>query len=80
MSTTPNPQQVKFNQQYITSADIRDILMVSRTAIHHRRKAGKLPNPIELNGGTITLWERADVLPHLQQWSNDMYGRVVEGI
>lgn len=80
MSNAQTTQQVHFNQTYITSADIREILMVSRTAIHHRRKAGKLPNPIELNGGTMTLWERADILPHLRQWSNDMYGRVVEGI
>jgi hypothetical protein len=54
--------------------------MVSRTALHHRRKLGKLPGGIELNNNTVTLWERAQIRPYLEQWSVDMYGRVVEGV
>lgn len=80
MTGTDTTKQQQFDKSYISSSEIRNLLMVSRTAIHHRRKSGKLPNPIEIVGGTVTLWERADVTPHLREWSNDMYGRVVEGI
>lgn len=71
---------IDFHAKYITSTDVRNQLMVSRTALHHRRKLGKLPGGIELNNNTVTLWERAQIRPYLEQWSVDMYGRVVEGV
>lgn len=69
----------EFHEKYITSSEVRRVLYVSRTALHNRRRTGKLPEGISLDN-SVTLWIRSDVKPYLEQWSRDMYGRVVEGI
>lgn len=78
MSNIDN-QSTEFRTKYITSSEVRNILMVSRTALHHRRRSGKIPDGIRLDN-TVTLWERDQLKPYLEQWSTELYGRVVGGI
>lgn len=77
--STIEQQREEFKEKYITSSEVREKLYVSRTALHHRRRAGKLPEGISIDN-SVTLWLRSEVRPYLEQWSVDMYGRVIEGL
>ena len=78
MSNTEQ-QAKEFHEKYVTSSEVRRVLYVSRTALHNRRKSGKMPEGISIDN-SVTLWLRSEVKPYLEQWSRDMYGRVVEGV
>lgn len=77
--TTLEQQRIEFQEKYITSSEVRAKLLVSRTALHNRRRTGKMPDGISIDN-SVTLWLRSEIKPYLEQWSIDMYGRVVEGI
>lgn len=67
MTSNVNPAQREFNERYITSVEITHKLRVSRTAILLARRAGRLPDPIDLHG-RIFLWERDKVQPYIDAW------------
>jgi predicted DNA-binding transcriptional regulator AlpA len=66
MTATNNAQQA-FDERYITSTEVMEMLGVTRTAIHMARITGKLPAPINVKD-RIFIWERASVMPYLTAW------------
>jgi predicted DNA-binding transcriptional regulator AlpA len=65
--TETSEAQRKFNETYISTSEMIEMLGVSRTAIHTARTTGKLPNPICIHG-QIFVWERAKVSAYLDAW------------
>lgn len=64
---TQNAQD-RFDTFYITSAEIMQRLNVTRSAILYARKTGKLPGAIEVQPGTLYIWERQTVEPYISAW------------
>ena len=75
METSQFLAQDRFSRTYITSSEIVRRLGVTRPALHFRKKAGKLPNAITVEGGQLSLWEREQIEPHLQQWEEEIRKR-----
>lgn len=67
MTSNTNDAQREFDERYITSSEIMEMLDVSRTTIHSARTTGKLPDPIYIRD-QIYIWERATVMPYLDAW------------
>lgn len=67
--------QRRFDQLYISSTDICQRLGVSRVQLFSRKKRGDLPGAVVVNGAQITLWERAKIEPHLQEWETEIEKR-----
>lgn len=72
---TTSVAQQKFDEAYITSTEICQTLKVSRPAIHFRRKSGRLPDPINVFGQQLLIWEREQIQPYLKQWNNELTDR-----
>ncbi len=72
------PQQ-DFDDKYVTSMEICIDLDVSRSSVLNRRRAGGLPDAIEVrtrDGGLhLLLWCREDIAPHLETWRTQMRKR-----
>lgn len=67
--------QEEFDKQYVTSAEICVDLSVSRVSVFNRRRAGHLPDAVEVRtAGRIhlLLWARGAVAPHLEQWRQQL--------
>lgn len=60
--------QERFDAAYITSSEIAKRLNVTRPAIHFRRKANLLPDPISVYGQQLLIWERVEIEPWLVKW------------
>jgi predicted DNA-binding transcriptional regulator AlpA len=60
--------QMRFDKNYITSAEIMQRLDISRSAILYARKTGKLPGAIEVQPGVLYIWEREKVEPYIGAW------------
>ena len=60
--------QKKFQDQYITSAEIQKELGVERSTVVNARKRGMLPEPIIVPGIRIFIWEREPLQPYLNAW------------
>lgn len=67
--------QTEFDRKFITSSEVCERLRVTRVAIHIRRKNGKLPNAIVIGPALVTLWERDDIEPFLQEWQEHLTKR-----
>ena len=61
-------KQEDFDAQFITSAEILTRLGISRTALSYAKKFGRIPQPITINGGTVQLWNRNEMIPIIEQW------------
>lgn len=59
--------QEKFNRDYITSAQISDILDVSRSTIRNAIARGDLPRPFYVTCN-FYLWDRNNVEPYIKRW------------
>lgn len=57
-----------FNQRYITSCEVCKILEIPRATIVAGKNNGKLPNPIEVPGINLTIWERESLVPFINEW------------
>jgi hypothetical protein len=57
--------QQRFNERYITSAEIQEQLGINRHVLHYARKSRKLPEAIEVQPGVLFIWERT---PELEQF------------
>ena len=75
MSDHTDTAQARFDRRYITSSEIGERLQVSRPAIHFRRKAGLLPDPIVVHGNQLQMWERDAIEPHLVEWEKSLTER-----
>jgi predicted DNA-binding transcriptional regulator AlpA len=64
----PNLAQERFNQQYITSAEIAAECHVSRPSVMRARERRMLPEPIAVGEGNIYIWERQTVRPFIDAW------------
>lgn len=64
-------EQVSFDQQYIGSVEICQMLDISRVVFCHWRKKGKLPDPIIVPGTNTFLWLRSQALPIILQWKEE---------
>lgn len=67
-NSNSSPAQIKFDETYITAAQIMQDLKISRPALLYARRAGKLPSPIIANAGHLLLWELADIGEYLKEW------------
>jgi predicted DNA-binding transcriptional regulator AlpA len=63
-----NPSQEQFDKTFITASEIANEVGVSRTSVHHARRDGKLPDPIEVGDGLVFIWNRAAVTPYVEAW------------
>lgn len=63
-----SPEQITFDQQYISSTEIMNKLSVTRTAMSYARKRGLLPGAIVVNDGRLFLWEREKIEPNIEAW------------
>lgn len=70
-----NAAQKRFDETYITSTDLQRELGVSRAAVLYARKRGALPEPIVVNDGQLTMWERATLKPYLDAWVKELNAR-----
>jgi hypothetical protein len=74
----PTPQET-FDDKYVTSTEICVDLDVTRSSILNRRRAGCLPDAIELrkrDGGIhMLIWERTLIAPHLDEWRKQLQRR-----
>lgn len=75
MDAQENLAQKAFNDAYITSREICEMLGITRMLLFYHRKQGKLPDAIEVYGGQATLWDREAVQPHLTQLQNEINQR-----
>jgi hypothetical protein len=68
--TTPADEAatIRFNEKYITAAEITKDLNISRSNLLYARKTGKLPGAININDGYLFFWEREAVQPYLSAW------------
>jgi hypothetical protein len=69
--------QTKFDETYITSAEIAAELKISRTAIIYARRRNVLPSPIIIQGSKTHLWLRKEVTPILRAWKAKLYPQAV---
>lgn len=60
--------QEQFDKTYISSSEIAKIVQVSRVAVSNAVVRGLLPDPISINNGTITIFEREKVMPYVNSW------------
>lgn len=67
--------QQRFDETYITSTDLQRELGVSRAAVLYARKRGTLPEPVVVNDGQLTMWERDTLKPYLDAWVADLNAR-----
>ena len=70
----PETAQQRFDQQYITGAEIRRRLNVAHCTLTHARKRGLLPEPIQC-GDSMYVWERCVVAPYLDAWELTLRAR-----
>ena len=60
--------QTRFDEMYITSAEIQRDMNVSRSTLLNARKRGLLPDPIVVNDGQLFIWERNSVKDNISAW------------
>ena len=65
---TPSPEQLAFDEKYITSTEIGRVLKVDRSMIFYARKRGMLPREIEIIGVRTFIWEREPLQKYLEAW------------
>ena len=63
-----NSAQEKFDREYITSTEIVKELNITRAALCNAVSRGLLPDPIKLNSGQMTVFERTKVRPYVEAW------------
>jgi hypothetical protein len=66
--------QQRFDEQYITGAEIRRRLNIAYCTLTMARKRGMLPEPIQC-GDAMYVWERAHVTPFLDAWELNLKAR-----
>lgn len=66
--------QQRFDQLYITGAEIRRRLNVAYCTLTMARKRGMLPAPIQC-GDSMYVWERKVVDPYLDAWETTLKAR-----
>lgn len=60
--------QIRFDETYITAAEIMRNLNLSRAGLLYARRTGKLPDPIALNDGRLFIWEKETIQPYLDTY------------
>ena len=63
-----NSAQEKFDREYVTSTEIVKELDITRAALCNAVSRDLLPNPIKINGGQMTVFERDKVSPYVEAW------------
>lgn len=67
--------QEKFDQLYVSSAEICNTLQITRPAFMQGRRRKQLPEPITIIGANISLWERPSITPFIEQWRKELATR-----
>ena len=64
--------QADFDQKYVSSTELCQVLGVTREGLRTGRRRRGLPDPIKLerpDGGVLVmLWEREVIQPHVDRW------------
>jgi predicted DNA-binding transcriptional regulator AlpA len=65
---SPDKFREEVNRRLVDLFDVMAITgLRSRAGIQGRVQAGQLPQPVYVKNGTITLWDRDEVVSHTQQ-------------
>lgn len=75
MTEPKKTSQQEFDEIYITSSEIGQVLGVCRATLLNARRRGILPDPIVVNGAQIFIWKRNLLQPYLDQWRNVLQER-----
>lgn len=67
--------QKEFEDTYISATQVQQYMGVSRPAIFYRKKNGLLPGEIKIPGVNVSLWKRAEIMPILDAWKQQMKER-----
>lgn len=67
--------QQRFDEQYISAAEICRTYDIDRVRLHQGRRRGLLPNAIEIRNGGGFLWEREPIEPYLKEFIEGVYRR-----
>lgn len=67
MSKPTHEAQREFDRLYMTSTEILKRLGIARSTLLLARRAGRLPQAIELTGQTF-IWVRKDAEPYVAAW------------
>ena len=57
--------QARFNEMYITSPELCKVLNIKRSTLCKKVKCKMLPEPVQVNGSQIHIWERETIKPFL---------------
>jgi predicted DNA-binding transcriptional regulator AlpA len=60
--------QMRFDEKYVSTAELVKTLGVNRASIFHARQRGMLPDPIVINDGQLYLWERVTIAGIIEEW------------
>jgi predicted DNA-binding transcriptional regulator AlpA len=63
-----NQAQSDFLEKYVTAAEIRQLLGVTKATITRAKATKRLPAPITLPGSKLAVWERVSIMPYIQAW------------
>lgn len=76
MDAATASEQAKFDAKYICSAEVCELMGVSRVALIHAYQQHRVPMPIRLfgKGNAGCLWVRETIMPHLNTWHMKLYG------
>lgn len=68
-------EQEEFDEVYISSGEIRQMLGICRAMIVQAKNRGILPAPITVNGSQLQLWKRKEVMPQVEAWKTQLQAR-----
>ena len=68
-------EQEEFDEVYISSGEIRELLGICRAMIVQAKNRGILPAPITVNGSQLQLWKRKEVMPQVEAWKIQLQAR-----
>lgn len=70
--------QAEFDEKYISSIELCDVLGVTRATLMNGYRRGALPEPMRIKrpGGTthVMLWVREEITSHVAKWKATLDG------
>lgn len=64
--------QQRFNNLYITAAEIAELVGVTQVAVYKAQDSGKLPGAVRVAQRGQYVWERVAIQPHIDAWRTAM--------
>lgn len=68
--------QARFDERYITSSEICELMNVTRASVLLARRRGVLPDPIKVQGSVLFIWERTpEFMAAFDAWKTTLEAR-----